>query len=436
MPLSKPIRAPATFLKEDEDMAEDMARGKQFFSMSNVWQNMEGDVLQGLERKQFRGNVEETTEANPRHIEAPSTGAQSASFNRAFNPSESKDSARQQAPCVVIDTAALRNWYTQLQERVVIELCHGVRPSAEALKHWISMHWGSKNIKPSHVQYLPNNYYLLFFYNPAEALQVIGYGQWLIRNTPISVFKWYEGFNPRGDKPTKVPVWVDFPNLLVDFYPWLKDLGSYLGTVLGQKSRGGFNPKWDPQLLIEIDLNKELVYEVPIKDSDGNWLHSQLVTYRNLPNACFHCHKMGHHIKNCPKLITKDPVPEAKEDPHQGFQQVNKRNSMKQPKINKSYIPKGNSFKVLLEDVFDPPNQSGTSEPEASKGVQKDLPNKDHQTQSSSKRNDHFAPNPYHPRSPKEQINNMEFISSPSDFEEEILRKRLFQTTGFLQLLS
>ncbi|MCO5606949.1 hypothetical protein L7F22_064746 [Adiantum nelumboides] len=144
--------------------------------------------------------------------------------------------------------------------------------------------------------------------------------QWLIRNTPISVFKWYEGFNPRGDKPTKVPVWVDFPNLPVDFYPWLKDIGSYLGTVLGQKSRGGFNPKWDPQLLIETDLNKDLIYEVPIKDSDGNWLHSQLVTYRNLPNACFHCHKMGHHFKNCPKMSTKDPVLEAKDDPHQGFQ--------------------------------------------------------------------------------------------------------------------
>ncbi|MCO5565083.1 hypothetical protein L7F22_018754 [Adiantum nelumboides] len=239
---------------------------------------MEGDVLQGLERslfQQFRGNFEETAEANPGHTVAPSPGAQCVSSNRAFNPSESEDSAEQQPPCVVIDTTALRNWYTQLQERVLIGLCHGVRPSAEALKNWINMHWGSRNIKRSHVQYLPNNYYLSFFYNPAEALQVIGYGHWLIRNTPISAFKWYEGFNPRGDKPTKLPAWVDFPNLPIDFYPWLKGLGSYLGTVLGQKSRGGFNPKWDPQLLIEIDLNKELVYEVPIKDSDAILIESK-----------------------------------------------------------------------------------------------------------------------------------------------------------------
>ncbi|MCO5567883.1 hypothetical protein L7F22_021579 [Adiantum nelumboides] len=297
--------------------------GKQFFSVSNVLQNMEGDVLQGLEKnlfQQFRGNADGTAGVNFGHPESLSPGAHSASSNRDFNPSDSEDSTKHQAPCVTIDSAALRSWYALLQERVVIGLCHGVRPSVEALKNWINVHWGSKNIRPSHVQYLPNNYYLFFFYNPAEALQVIGYGQWLIRNTPILAFK----------------------------CSWTEIQG-----------RGGVYPKWDPQLLIEIDLNKDLIYEVPIKDSDGNWLHSQLVTYRNLHNACFHCHKLGHHIKNCSEMATKDPVPEPKDDPHHGFQQVNNRNSMRQPKSNKSFIPKGFSFKVLLEDVFDPLNQPG-----------------------------------------------------------------------------
>ncbi|MCO5558828.1 hypothetical protein L7F22_018088 [Adiantum nelumboides] len=316
----------------------------------------------------FRGNIDENTEVNLGQAEAPSPGAQSVSSKRTYNPSESEDSAEHQPPCVVIDNAALKNWYTQLQKRVVIGLCHGVRPSAEALKNWINIHWGSKNIKPSHVQYLPNNYYLFFFDNPVEALQVVGYGQWLIRNTPISVFKWYERFNPRGDKPTKVPFWVDFPNLPMDFLPWLKDLGSYLGTVLGQKSRGALILNGTHSFWLKLTSIK-LIYEIPIKDSDGSWLHSQMVTYENLPNACFYCHKMVHHIKNIPELTTKDPIPETKEDTHQGFQQVSRRNSMKQPKNNKTYIPKGNSFKVLLEDVFDPLNHIGTFELDLSKGI-------------------------------------------------------------------
>ncbi|MCO5567984.1 hypothetical protein L7F22_021680, partial [Adiantum nelumboides] len=97
MPLSKPIRAPAAYLKED------LARGKQLFSVSNVWQNMEEDVIQGLERnlfQLFRGNIEETAEASPGHTEASSPRVQFASSNRAFNPSESQDSIEQQPPCV------------------------------------------------------------------------------------------------------------------------------------------------------------------------------------------------------------------------------------------------------------------------------------------------------------------------------------------------
>ncbi|MCO5607913.1 hypothetical protein L7F22_062115 [Adiantum nelumboides] len=249
------------------------------------------------------------------------------------------------------------------------------------MKAWINTHWGTRNIRPSDVQYLPNNYYLFFFDDPVEALQVIGHGQWLIKNTPISVFKWYEGFNPRGDKPSKVPVWVDFPNLPVEYYPWLKELRSYLGSVLGQKSRGGFNPKWDPQLLVEIDLNKELIFEIPIKDSEGNWLHSQIVTYKNLPNACFHCNNMGHHIKHCPDLNAKDPGPENKEDNQQGFQQVSRRNSMKPPKNGKPPHPNGNSFKVLLEDVFDPFNHTVQPEDNANQDPQEDLPIKNPQAQ-------------------------------------------------------
>ncbi|MCO5561164.1 hypothetical protein L7F22_014785 [Adiantum nelumboides] len=134
--------------------------GNQFFSVSNVWQNMEGDVLQGLEKnlfQHFRGNADGTEGVNFGHSKALSHGAHSASSNRDFDPSDSEDSTKHQASCVTNDSAALRNWYAQLQERVVIGLCHGVRPSAEALKNWINVHWGSKNIRPSHVQYLPNN---------------------------------------------------------------------------------------------------------------------------------------------------------------------------------------------------------------------------------------------------------------------------------------
>ncbi|MCO5572207.1 hypothetical protein L7F22_025959 [Adiantum nelumboides] len=142
---------------------------------------------------------------------------------------------------VIINNRELEAWYSQLQERVVIGLCHGPRPSMEVLKQWISVNWENRNVFPQQIQYLPNNFYLFSFEDTNSALQVITGGQWLIKNTPISFFKWFKGFNPKREKPTKIPVWVDFPDLLVEYYPWLSKIGGAVGKVLGQKARGTLN---------------------------------------------------------------------------------------------------------------------------------------------------------------------------------------------------
>ncbi|MCO5607427.1 hypothetical protein L7F22_061623 [Adiantum nelumboides] len=214
------------------------------------------------------------------------------------------------------------------------------------------------NIRMSHVQYLPNGYYLFFCVDSNSALQIVNQGQWLIRNTPISIFNWYMGFNPKGRKPTKAPVWVDFvADLPIELYPWLKPVGNSLGRVLGQRSRGVINPKFDPQLLIEIDLSKDLKYAIPVKDFGGRTLHIQKVVYKTLPNACFNCKKLGHFIKECPELKKEDPVPAAIEpEKKDDFQPVGRKSVSKSFKNNKVSSSKNrNSFSPLLEEVFDPP---------------------------------------------------------------------------------
>ncbi|MCO5569042.1 hypothetical protein L7F22_022748 [Adiantum nelumboides] len=260
---------------------------------------------------------------------------------------------------LVIQIEALDDWYKQLQERVVIGLCHGIRPSVEGLKTWMAQTWKNRNILIEQVQYLPNGYYLLFFRDSNSALQVASQGQWLIKSTPMSVFKWFPGFNPRGPKPTCVPVWIDFPDLPVEFLPWLSDLARLVGKVMGQKNRGDINPKWDPQVLVEVDISKSLLNEVPIRDSMGNLLHVQKIVYRNLPNACFLCMKQGHLIKDCPEA--KGPSSEGNKGNKtpkidaQAFQIVNKKNWSKIIKPNKPPPNKfHNMFQPLLTKVYDP----------------------------------------------------------------------------------
>ncbi|MCO5602841.1 hypothetical protein L7F22_056980 [Adiantum nelumboides] len=240
-------------------------------------------------------------------------------------------------------------------DRKIIGLCHGARPSMEALRTWMSQNWSIRNINVTHVQYLPNGYYLFFCADPNSALQIVIQGQWLMRNTPTSVFNWYIGFNPRGLKPSKALVWVDFINLPVELYPWLKLIGSFVGRVLGQSSRGGINPTFDPQLLIEIDLSKDLIYTVPIQDSNGKVLHNQKVVYKSLPNACFNCMKVGHFIKDCPDLKPNPPPSKNVQEKKEEFQTVAKKIVPKLNKGNKASSSRyRNSFSPLLEDVFDP----------------------------------------------------------------------------------
>ncbi|MCO5609137.1 hypothetical protein L7F22_063359 [Adiantum nelumboides] len=251
-------------------------------------------------------------------------------------------------------------WHNQLNERVVLGLCYGPRPSMEVLKQWIAFNWENENVFPQHIQYLPNNYYLFFFEDASSALQVITKGQWLIKNTPISFFKWHKGFNLRGEKPTKVPIWVDFPNLPVEFYPWLGKLGNSVGKVLGQKSRGGINPKWNPQLLIEVDLSKPTKVNIPITNMSGLLIHELKIVYKNLPNSCYHCFQQGHMIKDClvklAKQEAKHPHGETIQPSNQDVQTVKKGASKPLKKKQQQFNPNRNYFGVLLEEVFGPLN--------------------------------------------------------------------------------
>ncbi|MCO5610285.1 hypothetical protein L7F22_064521 [Adiantum nelumboides] len=140
-------------------------------------------------------------------------------------------------------------------------------------------------------------------------------------------------------------------------------MGAELGKVLGQKSRGGINPKWDPQLLIEVNLSKTLKNDISIKDSKGHLWHSQKIVYRNLPNSCFKCHAQGHQIKDCPEMEKNKANKQGVDKEKKGFFQQNpKKNFGKGAKVQKGNGFKPfNRFDALLEDVFDPLN-NGTSE--------------------------------------------------------------------------
>lgn len=137
----------------------------------------------------------------------------------------------------------------------------------------------------------------------------------------MTVFRWHKGFDAKAKKMTTVPVWCDFLDLPLSFFPWIKEIGAQLVHVLGQKPVPSVNPKWDPQLLIEIDTAETIKQEVALVDQEGKLLDTQKIIYRNLPNACYKCCKQGHLIKDCP-LMDKGKKPAE-------FQTMSKKGSNK-----------------------------------------------------------------------------------------------------------
>lgn len=159
------------------------------------------------------------------------------------------------------------------------------------------------------------------------ALKVLGAGQWCIRNIPLCLFRWSPTFSTEGPKPTHYPVWVELPNLPMQYYPFIHKLVEPLGKILGKRRQQDFNPRWHPQVLVEMDLDGQFPPIIEIYRDDGvkvidrrvielHFLSSSLsplqeVAYKHLPNACFHCSLQGHGIKVCPaKRVQRTVAPQ------------------------------------------------------------------------------------------------------------------------------
>lgn len=80
-------------------------------------------------------------------------------------------------------------------------------------------------------------------------------------------------------------------DLPLTYYPWIKETKGKVGKVIGQKPQPDINPRWNCKLLIEVDTSRELKRSIDLYDQEGKLLHSQPITYKNLPNECFECHK-------------------------------------------------------------------------------------------------------------------------------------------------
>lgn len=250
----------------------------------------------------YNSNASCPEEALPKDLGAPA-GPQAGGENLQSSPEVEQGNHagnKQGTPSLFIPSALVKNIEIDYEKRAVVGMLFGPRPPVETLKAWIRTNWESSGIEVSNTQALRNNTYIFLMKTPEMALQALAAGQWMLRNSPLCLFKWHPGFKPGGGNKVKSPIWVEFPDLPFQYYPILKTLAEPLGRVLGVRPTSDFNPRWHPQVLVELDLSMDLPKAWNLVRDDGIEFHQEIF-YKNLPNACFHCGVQGHIIKDCPR---------------------------------------------------------------------------------------------------------------------------------------
>ncbi|MCO5578517.1 hypothetical protein L7F22_032360 [Adiantum nelumboides] len=168
----------------------------------------------------------------------------------------------------ILPAIQVRKAQADLESRALIGMIAGPRPPVDVLRGWIRNHWGSIGAEVEMVQALPKNRYVIVFKTLEIAFKVLSSGQWLIRTSPLCLFKWNKDYNPERYALNRFPVWVKFPNLPLHYHNHLRVIGSTMWKVLGGKTRGDYIPSWHPQALIEMDIHKELPQSIIIALDD------------------------------------------------------------------------------------------------------------------------------------------------------------------------
>lgn len=159
--------------------------------------------------------------------------------------------------------------------------------------------------KVPHTFSLHKSGWLVFkFGNEENRLKVLEGGPYMIYGRPLILKNMQPLFEFGACTATVIPSWVLLPGLPIDLWNnrALDKIGSRVGTPLCTDRMTGLKERISyARVLVEVDIGKDLVAEVPIKLPGGR-VRMQSIIYERLPKFCTHCRMMGHVVDNCRRV--------------------------------------------------------------------------------------------------------------------------------------
>jgi len=135
-------------------------------------------------------------------------------------------------------------------------------------------------------------------------LKVLRRGPYFVQGKPLVIKPMPFYFDFGKPDMSSVPVWVRFPNLLLEC--WSQVCLSKISSVIGKPircdditlsmSRVSFT-----RVMIEVDMSADLLHSVNLSMLDGTIIKLRVI-YEFLLKFCSHCCMSGHTSTACPKL--------------------------------------------------------------------------------------------------------------------------------------
>ncbi|XP_058748829.1 uncharacterized protein LOC131621809 [Vicia villosa] len=181
--------------------------------------------------------------------------------------------------------------------------------SMHTMKSFMEKAWNF--IKLPELYYHDEGYFIIRFQSQSDLDAVLMKGPYTLRNIPLMIKEWKPDFNLKRDMLRTIPLWVKLPRLPLHLWgaKSLSKIGSALGVPLvtdectASKLRVSY-----ARILVEVDITKELIKEIAIKDCEGRKL-MQPVEYEWKPLYCDRCKSIGHRCKD---VVKKQWIPKGK----------------------------------------------------------------------------------------------------------------------------
>ena len=162
-------------------------------------------------------------------------------------------------------------------------------------------------------------FYEFVFSSIEDARSVRSVGSWLLNPGLLKLFVRSKDFKPNLQQNNYVKVWMKIHGLSQEH--WRKKIVFVVESSVGtpicvdsvtskpalERTFGHF-----VRVLVDIDLTKELKYEVLVERKGYAFFVE--FEYENLPKFCDFCNMIGHNIQVCIKVNKNDGGNDGKED--------------------------------------------------------------------------------------------------------------------------